>query len=56
MLWLRKKKPEQFRVIIFSTLKDYENNVDKKIGVDDDSMENFVDAIKNAFKLAMNAN
>jgi len=32
-------------VIVFSTCKDYEETLDKKIGVDDDDLENFIDEL-----------
>ena len=39
-------KPQEYKVLVFSTCKDYEAILDEKIGVDDEDLENFLDQVK----------
>ena len=37
---------QEYKVLVFSTCKDYEAILDEKIGVDDEDLENFLDQVK----------
>ena len=42
---------KEYRVLVFSTCKDYEIEQDKKLEVDDDKWEVFTDSIMKAYRM-----